>query len=961
MFTLNVLHACGPPLPRQGEGEGDGLLKTKKRGKFGNPLPLSSPLLQGERRQEFRSLSGEHLELDRGRNRSSYRASKDLRRSTTLRSAWLCIAALLIAGSPASAGTHKLPIYIEDNHAGTFYWLAQNIDLDQSYTLILFDAHSDASGIFDSDKIRDALRNVASTQDRQKLLDRWRGKGAIQCFNWIEPLMPAPLEKVIWVPAEKLSVSQIRELQQQATKLLDGHLEAAPRKSGSLREAYSVSDFENLEKEIDPNQSLIVTIDLDYFAGLAEAEREQAFTRIWNFVIERPNLQAITFAISRPYLNSEHEADRLVKLALTSALSLPTAQIEFEPFLSVANDHSDLAKRLLVKGEKPPAFAVAQITQEVRARILSEPERINVRQDSARWQQLLHAWNNEAPRLHLEVKDREPSTDDVWRVPADDSADIQLVVEPWIVKPEKIEWFALTPKFLRCNLTDLSAAQVGFVANAAPRPAWNDVAIDCHDPVLPVTKIENLFDPKLHCGSVRLRARAVVDGKVRETPVMELRRFIGSGFRAALTEQFGLPYLFGSGELSGASDTGPETTLGADCANFVVYALRLQGQRIPWSDPKQLRQRLDLIARSTKPGTLRITAADLQRGTIVHLGTHVAAVIEDRNPVCILDENDVVAHQLHGAPELLTLGQLLRERGKNRFDLYRVPPATFASRLIFGGDVMLGRSCAAKIQNGTDPFEGISSVIRQASFAAANLECTISNLGESTNRYAFRAPAQSAQLLRRAGFDAMGLANNHALDFGPVALHDSTAHLLREQVEPIGVETPTRKTCDPSFFSLSDGKKIALLAISDVDSTPGSQIATTSVRAKLRAAIAKARSHANLVVCLVHWGIENTERVTDEQRELARWLIDHGVDLVVGSHPHCVQSIDFYHSCPIAYSLGNLVFDGAPSVASWNRGALLEVGLNEDAKISSVSLIPVVLEDGLPRIEVSEGNRFGSR
>ncbi|HET7376878.1 MAG TPA: CapA family protein, partial [Anaerolineae bacterium] len=80
-----------------------------------------------------------------------------------------------------------------------------------------------------------------------------------------------------------------------------------------------------------------------------------------------------------------------------------------------------------------------------------------------------------------------------------------------------------------------------------------------------------------------------------------------------------------------------------------------------------------------------------------------------------------------------------------------------------------------------------------------------------------------------------------------------------------------------------------------------------------------------------------------------------------GSHPHCVQSIDFYHGRPIAYSLGNLIFDGSPTVVSWNRGALLEVGLNEDAKISSVSLIPVVLEEGLPRVEVTERNRFGSR
>src|SRR4029077_20366037 len=98
------------------------------------------------------------------------------------RAAGICIAALLAVISPPVRAANGLPIYIEDNHAGTFYWLAQNIDLDQPCTLILFDAHSDASGIFDSDNIRDALRNVASTQDRQKLLDRWRSKGAIQCF-----------------------------------------------------------------------------------------------------------------------------------------------------------------------------------------------------------------------------------------------------------------------------------------------------------------------------------------------------------------------------------------------------------------------------------------------------------------------------------------------------------------------------------------------------------------------------------------------------------------------------------------------------------------------------------------------------------------------------------------------------------------------------------------------------------
>ncbi len=871
----------------------------------------------------------------------------------------LCTAALLVV---ASATAKVLPIYIEDNHAGTFYWLAQKLDLDQPCTLILFDAHSDASGIFDSDNIRNALRNVASSRDRQALLAHWRSNGTVQCFNWIEPLMPAPIARVIWVPAGEFSTSEVDKRKQEATALLDGHLEAAPRKSGSLRESYVVSDFHNLDKHINPNQPLVVTIDLDYFAGLSATEQEIAFARIWNFVIERPNLRAITFAISRPYLKDEDEAYRLLELTLTAVISLPTAQVEFEPFQTVANDHSNLAKELMINGKKLPVFDLAQAPQELRARILSERQRILVGHDTTHWEQLLGTWNDEAPQLHLQVKDRQPSTDKVWRILADQPAEIELVAEPWTTKSEKMEWFALTPKYLRCNLTDLSTDQVGFVANAASRPAWNELPIDYHDSALPISKLDNLFDPQWHCGSLRLRARAVVDGKIRETPVLELRRFIGTGFRSAITEQFGLPYLFGSGELSEDSDTGPETNLGADCANFVVYALRRQGQRVPWSDPKRLREDLDLVTRSATPGTARISAEDLQRGVIVHLGTHVAAVMGDRQPVGILSENDLVAHQLGGAPEILTLGELLKERRKNCFDLFRVPPPKSAATLVFGGDVMLGRSCAAKIESGIDPFAGIVPLLHSASFAAANLECTISNLGASAQRYAFRAPAQSAQLLRRSGFRAMGLANNHALDFGTAALEDCAAHLVQEQIEPIGVGKPGGKTYTPSFFSILDGKRIALLAITDVGPAAGHQIAAASDRSGLSAAIANARSHANLVVCLVHWGGENSEKVTDEQCELARWLIDGGVDVVVGSHPHCVQALDFYHGCPIAYSLGNLVFDGASTVESWNRGALLQIGLNESVQVSSASLIPIVLEDGLPRADrLQKGKTLSSR
>jgi poly-gamma-glutamate synthesis protein (capsule biosynthesis protein) len=333
--------------------------------------------------------------------------------------------------------------------------------------------------------------------------------------------------------------------------------------------------------------------------------------------------------------------------------------------------------------------------------------------------------------------------------------------------------------------------------------------------------------------------------------------------------------------------------------------------------------------------------------------------MEDRDPVGVLDKNDLVAHQLGATPEIVSLGQLLKQRMKNHFDLLRVRRPGISPTLVFGGDVMLGRTCATKIENGFDPFAGIASILRRASFAAANLECTISNSGHATDhtRYAFRAPACSAQLLRRAGFHAMGLANNHALDFGSIALQESAAQLSSENIEPVGVATATGNPYTARLFSLSERCKLALLAISDVDTASGSEIAAASDRVRLNEAILRARSNASLVVCLVHWGIEQSDNISNEQRELARWLVDHGVDVVVGSHPHRVQPLDFYHGRPIAYSLGNLVFDGAPSVASWNRGALLEVGVNENMQPSSARLMPVVVQDGFPREDVAATDR----
>jgi poly-gamma-glutamate capsule biosynthesis protein CapA/YwtB (metallophosphatase superfamily) len=870
---------------------------------------------------------------------------------------WIGLILLALLAGDAEASPIPLPIYIEDSHAGSFYWLAEHLDLDEECTLIHFDAHSDASALFDSDKLRERLRRVASLEERREVLERWRQAGVIQCFNWIEPLMPAPIANVIWVRGRRIDKTKSHKLHQEASERFDGQLEAAPRASGSFRERCRVIGLDKLRSEFKEPRPVVITLDLDYFADVPAKEQAAEFERVWKFVTDCRNLRAVTIAISRPYLADDAEANNLLDLALTASLSLPTATIQFEPFATVGNDRSLRARELRARKKEVPAFAVAKASENVRAILLANRERIAVRTDSGAWEKLLGDWDKEAPKVRLALKDREPSTDKIWRLPVSESAELEIQTEPWDAALQRVEWIALTPEHPRCDVTANRGSEIDFAKGAPPRPRWRETSLAGTERALPINSLRTFFDRKTGNGAVRLKARVWVDRHIRETSPMEVRRFVGSGFHAAITEQFGLPYLFGSGELRDGVNTGPETGWGADCANFIVYAFRRQGRSIPWSNPKQLRKYLEPLGQNLRAGDANVSGEDVAGGLIVHLGSHVGALLEDRPPLGTIDASDLVAHQLEGVAEMVSLGQLLAARKTDRFDLFRAPSPSPETDLLLGGDVMLGRAVGDQIKNGADPLAGIRPRLDRAFWKMVNLECVVSERGTATagKRYSLRAPLEAIRVLANARINAVSLANNHAADFGQEGLLDSMARLRASDIAPLGAGETSEGAYSPHFFRAPNGTKAAVIALSDVDddfARSDTAMARARPRELVAGAIAEARAKADFVLCLVHWGEENTEKVTERQRELARWLIDHDVDAVVGSHPHCIQPMDFYHGRPIIYSLGNLVFDGAPGLSAWNRGELLEVALGRPgAREASFRLTPVKLDArGFPQL-----------
>jgi poly-gamma-glutamate synthesis protein (capsule biosynthesis protein) len=133
----------------------------------------------------------------------------------------------------------------------------------------------------------------------------------------------------------------------------------------------------------------------------------------------------------------------------------------------------------------------------------------------------------------------------------------------------------------------------------------------------------------------------------------------------------------------------------------------------------------------------------------------------------------------------------------------------------------------------------------------------------------------------------------------------------------------------PAVFDVR-GTSVAFIALNDVYpfacSEPGASAMTFSLKDKeLEAKIRELEAAHDVLIASVHAGAEYESRQEESKERAFRHLVDIGVDVVLGHHPHVVQGIEIYKGRVIAYSLGNFIFDQSWS-AETSEGLLLEVG-----------------------------------
>jgi poly-gamma-glutamate synthesis protein (capsule biosynthesis protein) len=250
----------------------------------------------------------------------------------------------------------------------------------------------------------------------------------------------------------------------------------------------------------------------------------------------------------------------------------------------------------------------------------------------------------------------------------------------------------------------------------------------------------------------------------------------------------------------------------------------------------------------------------------------------------------------------------------------------------------------------------VAPIFSAADVAMVNLETAITDRGEPVagKAYHFRSPAESFLALKAAGVDVVNMANNHALDYGPVGMEDTFNAIASAGLPVVGIGHNASEAYRPHRVVVN-GQRIALFGAVDwlepglvaqwsaTDSQPG--LAFSIDRARLVAAVEAVRPEVDTLVTFLHWGTEETHCASPEQHTLAESLLGAGADIVVGSHAHRVFGAGHVGTSLVGYGLGNFVYwreDGE----SGRSGVLVVQATGRE--VDAYTWVPARITHGIP-------------
>jgi poly-gamma-glutamate capsule biosynthesis protein CapA/YwtB (metallophosphatase superfamily) len=302
---------------------------------------------------------------------------------------------------------------------------------------------------------------------------------------------------------------------------------------------------------------------------------------------------------------------------------------------------------------------------------------------------------------------------------------------------------------------------------------------------------------------------------------------------------------------------------------------------------------------------------------------------------------------------LLPVGTLAL--GFRRGPTRQAPVPLPSTRLVFGGDVMLGRHVGRLARNQRDPefpFRALAPLLVAADLAFVNLESPFSDRGPILDaQMVFKAEPEMIDALRLAGVDVVSTANNHARDCGSYGLEFTLDRLAKSGIAAVGSGRSEDEVRQGVVLE-RNGVRFGFLAYTYDQANGNYPVADPRVAMldieRMREDVGRLRQRTHVVVVSMHAGQEYSPQPNTQQMEFARAAIDAGARLVVGHHPHVVQPAEHYRGGVIFYSLGNLVFDQFQRKET-QQGMLAEVTFR-GKHLESVLLRPVRIVRTAPRL-----------
>ena len=237
-------------------------------------------------------------------------------------------------------------------------------------------------------------------------------------------------------------------------------------------------------------------------------------------------------------------------------------------------------------------------------------------------------------------------------------------------------------------------------------------------------------------------------------------------------------------------------------------------------------------------------------------------------------------------------------------------------------------------------FSGVKKILSEDDLTIANLEGTLTEASEKPDKSAqgnkaffFKGNPYYTDILKEGSIEAVNLANNHSMDYSAKGFTDTVSTLDHARITSFGdnkIAVYEKK-----------GVKIGLIGVNTLGPLEEG-VNLDKLLSDLNDTIKALKKETSLIIVSIHWGTENESTVTQEQRELGRFVVDMGADLVLGHHPHVIQPYEMYQGKCIVYSLGNFVFGGNSNSSYRNTEIFQQQFSFVNGKLVTVST-PVII------------------